>query len=300
MPSFSTQPPRSLAVFAVAALVSTSALADENLFGHVKGAETLPEGSWEAYQTFTDRSDKGLGDYQALDSVTEIEYGVSNRFTVNGGIKLMSIDTSGIVVDGYLPADRDFTLKFSGIELGAKYNFLSPALDDFGLSGYWSLDYLTIDPHSGQDKRTISLESMLLAQKYFLEGQLIWVGNTALEATYAKRDKIDDLPAGFEWPTDPEMEIELKLGTGLSYRFTSGWFAGVEALYETEFETEVGQERWTVFAGPNLHYASENWWATLNWFAQLRGGGELVQPSDDLHLIEKTKHEVRLKLGYNF
>ena len=283
-----------------ATLLAAPAMADENLFGHVKGAETLPEGTWEGYQILTDRSDKGLGDYQALDAVTEIEYGVSNRFTVSGGLKLMSIDTSGLLVDGYLPADRNFTLKFSGLEFSAKYNFLSPALDDFGLSGYWSLDYLTVDPHSGQDKRTISFESMLLAQKYFLEGQLVWVGNTALEATHAKRAEIDNLPAGFEWPTDPEMEIEFKLGTGLSYRFATGWFAGFEALYETEFETEVGQERWSVFAGPNIHYASTTWWATLNWFEQLRGGGELIQADDDLHLIEKTEREVRLKLGYNF
>jgi len=212
----------------------------------------------------------------------------------------MALDTQGIVVDGYLPEDREFGLRFSGLELSAKYNFLSPALDDFGLSGYWSFDYLTIDPHSGQDKTTASIESWLIAQKYFLEGQLIWVGNLAMEGTYAKRDPIADLPDDFEWPTDPEMEIEFKLGTGLSYRVAPGWFVGAEALYETEFETEVGQERWSLFAGPSLHYASAKWWLTLTWFEQLQGGGELIQETDDLHLIEKTQSEWRLKLGYNF
>ena len=33
--------------------------ADENLFGYVKGSETLPKGAWELYQFFTVRSDKG-------------------------------------------------------------------------------------------------------------------------------------------------------------------------------------------------------------------------------------------------
>jgi len=285
-----------LAGLALSAPVS----ADENLLGYVKGAETLPEGTWEGYQIFTARNDKGVGKYHAIDSVTELEYGVTPRFTVNGALKLLSVDTEGILVDAYIPEDRDINWKFSGIELGAKYNFLSPALDDFGLSGYWEFDYGTLDPHSGQDKKTVSLASVLAAQKYFLEGQLIWVGNLGFEGTYAKRDSIDNLPEGFEWPTDPEMELELSAGTGLTYRFAPGWFVGAEALYETEFETEVGQERWSVFAGPTLHYASTRWWATLTWFKQIRGGGELLQENDDLHLIEKTEYEVRLKLGYNF
>jgi hypothetical protein len=303
---------RLLPLAAAIAAVAMPVLADENLFGYVKGSETLPEGAWEGYQTFTQRKDKGTqrgnpdranagsGKYEALDSTTEIEYGVTNKFTVSGGIKAMSIDVEGYQIDGYLPGDRKFDFKFSGFEASMKYNFLSPALDDFGLSGYWSLDYLTVDPHSGRDKKTVSIESMLLAQKYFLEGQLIWVGNLGMEGTYAKRDEIDDLPEDFEWPTDPEMEIEFKIGTGLSYRFAPGWFAGAETMYETEFETEVGQERWSVFAGPNMHYASEKWWATLTWFKQIDGGGELIDEGDELHLIEKTKHEVRLKLGYNF
>lgn len=283
--------------------------ADENLLGYVKGAETLPENTWEGYQIFTQRDDKGYGKYTAIDSVTEIEYGVTNQFTVNTAIKAMTLDTSGLLVEGYLPREQDMGWKLSGVEVGAKYNFLSPALDDFGLSGYWELSYGTVDPHSGQDKKTISIESLLITQKYFLEGQLIWAGNLGLEATYAKRKQIQNLPAGFEWPTDPEMEIELLLGTGLSYRFAPRWFVGIEAMYETEFETEVGQERWSVFAGPSLHYGSSQWWATLTWFKQLEGGGELLEPfgtatpvapDDDLHLIEKTKTEIRLKLGYNF
>jgi hypothetical protein len=98
------------------------------------------------------------------------------------------------------------------------------------------------------------------------------------------------------------MEIELKLGTGLTYRFAPKWYIGAEALYETEFETEVGQERWSWHAGPSLHYADRAWWATLTWMPQLRGGGETYpgQTDTDLHLIEKTKQELRVKVGYNF
>ncbi len=287
-------------VTATALLIAGQGQADESLLGHVEGSETLPAGSWELDQTLNSRRDKGVGHYRALDSTTEIEYGVTSRLSVSGAVKAMSIDTRGILIDGYVPGDRDFGLKLAGAEAELKYNFLSPALDDFGLSGAWSLDYLRIDPHSGQDKKVVSLDSRLLAQKYFLQGQLVWVGNLGMEATYARREPIDNLPEGFDWPTNPEMEIELALGTGVSYRFAPSWFVGLETRYETEFETDIGQERWTVFAGPTLHYASRGWWATLNWFRQLDGGGEVASPGDDLHLVEKTRQELMLVIGFDF
>jgi hypothetical protein len=287
--------------------VSHVAHADESLLGYIKGAETLPKGSWELDQTFTYRDDKGAGDYSAWDSKTEIEYGVTDRFTAAAYLKMQSIDMSGIVVDGYLPGDEDYGLRPSGVEASFKYMFLSPAKDDFGLAGYLSLGYDWLDKHSGQDKDKYSMELELLAQKYFMEGQLIWAANIGTEAAYAKRDglsasRMASLPADYDWPTDAEMEIEMRAGTGLSYRFAPNWFVGAETLYETEFETEVGQERWSWFAGPSLHYAGQDWWATVTWFKQIKGGGEQFaeQDDNDLHLIEKTKQEIRVKFGIEF
>lgn len=287
----------------VAALaLSLPALADENLFGYVKGSETLPQGAYELYQFATVRSDKGAGHYRATDYKTELEYGLSNRLTVSGSLKAMSINTSGLLINGYMPGDREFGLKFSGFDLGMKYNFLSPAKDDVGLSGTVELTRNTVDPHSGRDKDATKLELGVQAQKYFAEGQVVWVGNGAMEATHAQRKAIANLPEDFEWSTDPEMEVELKFGTGLSYRFAPGWFIGAETQWEAEYETEVGRERWSAFAGPTLHYGSERWWATLTWFKQIQGGGEKYdgQTDTDLHLIEKTKNELRLKIGLNF
>ncbi|MCC2617741.1 hypothetical protein LJ739_15925 [Aestuariibacter halophilus] len=293
------------AAFFTAAFVASlpaTGIAAENMFGVVKGAETLPQDAMEIYQKVNRRSDKGQGDYTAYDFVTEVEYGVSNRFSAAAGLKMMRLDTQGLIIDGYLPKANDIGLKLSGIEFSGKYMFLSPAKDDIGLSMYMSANYDWIDPHSGQDKDTLSFETELLTQKYFLEGELIWATNLGLEATYADRAAIDDLPEGFEWPTDPEMELELKFGTAMTYRVAPKWFVGVEAFYETEFETEVGQERWSVFAGPSIHYGSATWWGTLAFLTQLEGGGEQYANQSDtsLHLIEKTKQELRLAVGFNF
>ncbi len=291
-----------LGVFMAPLMSLNSAMADESLLGKVKGAETMPEGTWEFDQTLTYREGKGDGHYEAWNTKTEIEYGVTNRLTAAVSLKGQSIDMSGLLVDGYLPGDEDYGWRASGFEADLKYNFLSPALDDFGLSGYLALDHNWLDPHSGKDKDTTSLEMQLLMQKYFFDGQLIWAGNVGTEFTYAKRDNINNLPAGFEWPTDPEMELELMFGTGVSYRFANNWFIGAEVLYETEFETEVGQERYSWQAGPSIHYGGNAFWATFSWLPQIYGGGEQFASQDDtdLHLIEKTKNEFVFKFGVDF
>jgi len=283
-------------------VLGSAAHADENLFGYIKGSETLPKGAFEIYQFATYRSDKGTGNYRAIDFKTEAEYGFTNRFTGSLGLKALSLNTSDIWINGYLPGDKKFGLKASGIEGALKYNFLSAAKDDIGLSMTAELNYDWVDTHSGQDKKKVEFELGLQLQKLFAEGQVNWVNNVGLETTYARREPIENLPAGFEWSTDPEMEIGLKLGTGVMYRFAPNWSVGAEALFQTEFETEVGQERWTLFAGPTLHYGDKNWWATVTWMPQIRGGGEQYDGQTDskYHLIEKTKTETRLKVGFNF
>ncbi|MDG0818182.1 DUF6662 family protein [Bdellovibrio svalbardensis] len=288
------------AVMAVC-LTTGLAQADENLFGYIRGAETLPQGSWDLYQVLTSRTDKGKGTYSALDSKTEIEYGATNSLSISGALMMQSIYSSGITVDAYIPKDINSGMSPSGLEFSAKYNFLSPAKDDVGFSTYFALLHSWRDKHSGQDKDSTSAELEFILQKYFLEGELIWVLNTGMESTYAQRYYIPDLDPGFEWPTHPEMEIALNAGMGLSYRFMPNWFVGAELSYETEYETEVGQERWSTFAGPNLHYATAGWWTTLTWFPQIQGAPAYDGQQDaNLHLIEKTKQEVRFKVGINF
>ena len=126
--------------------------------------------------------------------------------------------------------------------------------------------------------------------------------NTINSVKMVTRKPIDGLPPDFEWPTTPEMEIEVTASAGITYRFAENWFIGGEIFYQTEHETVVGQERWSIQAGPTLHYGGQKWWATLTWLPQIRGGGLMYpgQTDTDLHLIEKTKQEVRLKIGFNF
>lgn len=277
------------------------AFADENLFGYVKGVETLPYGAFELYQVITTRDDKGKGTYHAVDYETELEYGVTDRLSASAALQMQSVHVTGLVINGYVPKDHSSGLQPSGVEAEFKYNFLSPVKEPVGLSTNLAFEYAWLDKHSGQAKQTRSMKLALLLQKNFLDDQLVWVTNFSMESTYAKRKVINDLPATVEWSTTAEIEIEPSVGTGINYRFFPGWFAGVEGIYETEFETEVDRERFSLFVGPSLHYASQSWWATLTYLKQISGGGERYdEQTQNLHLIEKTTTEARLKVGFNF
>ena len=299
-------------------LVAAPASADENLFGYVAGAEPTPKGHQETYFWLTRRADKGAGTYSAYDLKLEYERGVTDNLATAFYLKGQTINTSGIRIDGYIPADNKYGMRPSGVEASLKYAFLRPALDDIGLAAYFSASYDWRDPHSGQDKDKYTFESKLLMQKYLLDGQVVLAANLGLETTYAKRAPIATLPINdatgepLEWPTTPEMEIGVIAAFGATYRFAPNWYVGAEALYDTEFETQVGTERWSWQLGPTLHYGARSWWATLTWMQQVKGGGTTFGPvsfngvrypgQDDsgLHLIEKTKSEIRLKVGFNF
>ena len=281
--------------------LSQSAYSDEGLFGYVKGAEPLPKGALDFEQWFTWRGGKDLGSYNALDTKTELEYGITDRFAASIAMCGLGINSSGLMIDAYIPGDKKYPWRPDGVEAAVKYNYLTPALDDFGLAQYTSLSYFWYDVNSGYRKNVYAFETFLLAQKYFLDGQLVWAGNLGIEADSATRQPIQGLPEDFEWPLTPEMEIAITISTGLTYRIFSNWFVGAEIFYQTEHETVVGQERWSLQAGPTIHYAAKDWWATLTWMPQLVGGGTpFPGQTYNQQLIEKTSQEIRFKIGINF
>ena len=331
--------PAAIALAAALCLPAPGAFAQ---FIALTSAETRPEGSGKVQQTITRRADKGRGEYTAWDFGTSFEYGVANNFTVGGGLRFQSIETSGLLVPGYLPGDESYSFKFAGFDISGKHKFLNTAEDFIGLAAFWKAQHDTLDKHSGLGKKVYALETGIALQKYLMEGQLTWRANFAVKGIHATRDDVanDFYPDGgqrsanirhngrpatlvfehddgdcdpegesfidgdpqacFEWPNFPEMELELKFATGVSFRFMNNWYLSLEALYEEEYETEVNRERYSLFAGPGLHFEGRAFSFSVGYLQQLNGGGEKIDPADDLHYIEKTDNEIRIKLAYNF
>ncbi len=262
---------------------AASIRADENLFGYVSGAETLPKGHYDLYQTTTARSGKDAGYYRGWDFETEAEYGVTDQFQVSGTIVQHYFNIKN--VPGLDNQDR---YQFGGVELAAKYRFTSVFKDGYGLALRPEIGFMRYDDVAGILQRMIYVAPTLLYQKNFLDDTLVFAANGGVQLAWGKK------PA-----EEYEHELSLKAGAGLSYRFASNWFAGIETHGVSEYPMFNQYEHTVVFAGPSLHYAARRWWATLSWAYQV-WGNEVSPTVHNMAFAEETRNEFRLKLGFNF
>ena len=292
-------PTRSLyaAALALGFLASQStpnAHADENLFGYVYGAETMPKGHWEVYNWATGRFGKGAGTYRALDLLQEFEYGVTDRLQASLYLaeRAHKIRGAAPVEDGVAEYPDRSSFEFQGVQLATKYMVFSPFKNRVGLALYGETGYSRIDKISGQRQDAYFFEGKIILQKNFLDDTVVWSTNITGEYEIDK--------AGGEREYDSEIEFEVT--TGVAYRIAPKWWLGIEARMHSEFPNSDfrGWEHYAIFAGPTIHYGTEKWWATLTWLPQITGWPNDAARSNNLHLGEHERNEVRLKVGLNF
>jgi len=290
--------PRLTALALSALFLASPAMADENLFGYVYGAETLPAGGNEAYVWWTQRSGKGEGSYVARDLQLEFEHGWTDRFQTSFYLTASSYDWSGGAVEEHHEEDEpeeedeealDRGLRFNGSKVAFKWNLNSPYKDGYGLALYLEPGFSRYEKISGEREDEYELEGKVILQKNFRDDQIITSYNLTVAPEWEKE-------SDGEW----EKELEVEVTAGASYRFAPNWYAGLEARVHTEHPDFGAREHWALFAGPSLHYGGRTWWGTLTWLPQVKGAPVDADRSTRLHLDEHEKSEVRFKLGYNF
>lgn len=280
----------------VVAALAAPARGDENLLGYVYGAETLPQGKWEAYQWVTLRTGKAAGTYRAFDLRTEIETGLTDRLQA-----AIYLNARANHIDG-VPGleDRD-SFAFQGASAEFKYRLKSPYIDGYGLALYVEPGYNRIDKIGGEVEEEIELETKLIFQKNFLEDTLIWSLNYTLEPEWAiggGEDEEEHEGEAVEEEHEARKELAEELSTGVSYRVAARWFVGTELRLHSEWPDMSQREHLAAFLGPTLHYGGERFWWTATVLPQIWGW-----PDDevtDLQLDEHERLEVRFKLGVNF
>ena len=135
---------------------------DEQLFGFVRGAETLPAHRLEVYQFVTLGEGKSEGTYYGTHFETEAEYGLTDQFQASLSLIQHYFYNKG--VDGDRDAlDNTNAYRFGGFEGSAKYRLLSPFKDPIGVAlrvegGYYgtmkSVD--SINTNATSNPRSIS------------------------------------------------------------------------------------------------------------------------------------------------
>jgi hypothetical protein len=276
---------KSVLLGTVALGVALAANADEQLWGFVRGAETLPKGRAEAYQFITYRAGKDSGSYHSFDFDTEIEYGFTDKFQASFAVVNHYNYNQG--VDGL---DDSNKYNFGGVESSVKYRLLSPFKDVIGLALRLEGGYLVHDEVGGLDQKEWYVAPEIDLQKNFFDDTLVTVLNLGAEWAWGKQ------PAE-EYPR----EVSLQGGVGVAYRFAPNWFVGVEGKARSEYPLfDLNRfEHLVVNVGPSLHYSSKNWWVTLTWVNQV-WGDEVDPTTSGKAYAEEVDNQVRLKIGFNF
>jgi hypothetical protein len=279
----------SLAVATVFSFCVCLARADEQLFGFVRGAETLPARHSEVYQFFTLHEGKSEGTYYAADFETEYEYGFTDHFQASVALDQHYFYNQDVNGERDALDDKN-NYRFGGVEASAKYRLLSPFKDPLGLALRLEAGYLINDEVDGLRQHDRYLKPEIDLQKDFLDDRVICAFDLGAEWAWGKQ------PAE-QYPR----ELALEGAVGVAYRFAPNWYAGAEIHTRWEyplFDFDNFEHR-VFYAGPSIHYSQKNWWVTLTWNYQVYGKG-VDEPNDGRTFAEETRQVVRLKVGFNF
>ena len=273
-----------IATVTLGAMISTG-VADEHLFGYVRGAETLPKGHADVYQFATLRTGKSSGTYNGWDFDTEAEYGITDKFQIGLAVVQHYFD-----IDDVPELDNGSFYKFGGVELTGKYRFKSVFKDGYGLAYRQEIAFLRNDDVAGIIQKEFDFAPELIYQKNFLDDTLIFAANLGVKLAWGKK------PA-----EEYDHEFTIQEGVGLSYRFAPNWFFGPEMHIRSEYPNfDLSfHEHTALFVGPALHYGARRWWATFSYAHQAWGEG-VDEPSRGKTFAEEARHEFRLKVGFNF
>ncbi len=146
--------------------------ADEQLWGFVRGAETLPAKRAEFYQFFVLHEGKAEGTYYGSDFESEFEYGFIDRFQASIAVEQHYFYNKGVDGDRDALNDTD-AYRFGGVKVSGKYRLLSPFKDPIGLALRLESGYLWNDEVDGLPQSEFFLKPEIDFQKDFRDDTII-------------------------------------------------------------------------------------------------------------------------------
>jgi hypothetical protein len=258
----------------VGGLFSVHTRADERRFSYTYEPETTPAGAMELENWVTLRAGRGESvgqkNFNQWDLRQEIEYGVTDRYTV--GLYLNESAQSYRDPGGANHSEFDW----QGVSIENRYNLLNPAEHAIGLTLYLEGTY------SGEEAALE--EKIIIGQRY---GDWKWALNLSHETGWE-----DNLR---------KREGELGASFGLARDLGKNWSLGLEARNITLLPEYEEFESSAVYVGPVLSYRQERWWAALAVMPQVygwnNGGGD---GNPHLELTDNERLNVRFLVGLNF
>jgi len=292
-----------LCTLVLTGLWQPSAKADEPLFGFTYTTDTQPKGKFELEQWSTTRFTKGYGSFWLQDNLTEVSYGVTDRFQFslqsdyastsafqNGPFRATT-PPEPFSFDVPLPDARYARTRFISVSGEGIFRMLSPYTHPVGLALYFEP---TFGPGFSEP------EGRVILQKDFRDDRLVLGFNFTYAPEYRRLQ-----------PNTKCLclsETDINFDSGVSYRFHRNWSAAFEFFNERElaslnFTNLINS---AYYLGPTVHYANQNFFVTVTFAEQMPWAtvhsntlpGAIVNGYDFDNDFEK--YRVRIKFGWNF
>ncbi len=250
-------------------LAQVPALAGEGSFGWIYTLDLQPKGTLEFEQRLQLNRGQAQGKYDLWQARTELEYGLTDDIQIAGYINTSYVSANQNYPDG---STAGWLVPNAGTSPYSKGR-----VDGVSLEGIWRLTNPVVDPigvglygevTSGPVKDEI--ETRLLLQSNFLDDRLVLASNLHYAVEKVK------------WDVEVGHESMIDLLIGASYRVANNWTAGLEYRFHNDFDgySLKSQTQRGHFFGPNVHYATKEWWVTAAWRYQPKGYSTCWAPGD--------------------
>lgn len=227
--------PRPAALAAAVVIGSTTiALADARPFTFVYDAYPHgPQGfEYEQYVTYKTAKEADAN-FNRFEFRHEFEFGLAENFDLAVYVANWSYEDS----------DERSSAEYDSASLETIFYVTDPVTDGVGIGLYNEIG-------GGPDE--IEFEQKLIVHKD--------VGPWTLAYNLVIETELEDV---FEKDEETEVDGVLGHAFGVSYALSDRWRVGAEATVESEYERWSHFEGWHAYAGPNVSYQSDRWYATV-------------------------------------
>ena len=268
------------------ALADTLKFDTEHLFGFLTGTDIGEVGEKEIESETTGQFNKRAGSYAALSQMIALEYTPTQNLRLEMGAILGYHAVSGVA--GLEDLRRG---AFQGLSFEVRYRLLDRERSAFGLTILAQPHWGRIDETSGQSANQYGTGFAILFDKELIQNRVVAALNLLYEPT-ATQSRITGA-----WSRDATAGIS----TALMIQVYPGVLIGAEARYLRAHDS-FGSDNFAghaLFFGPNVYIKpSERWRITAAWSSQVTG--KSVDTPASLDLTNFTRHQVKLRIGYQF
>jgi hypothetical protein len=258
----------------------------EYLFGFLTGTDVGEVGEKELESTTVGRFSKRTGSYRALSQTLSLEYVPIENLRLEIGAIAGYHSISGVT-----DLDDIRRASFQGLSLEIRYRLLARERTGLGLTLLAEPHWGRVDEASGQPVSQYGADLGLLIDKELIPNRVVAAFNVLYTPEIAQSRRTG------EW----SREANFGVGAGVMAQIRPGLLVGVETRYLRAYES-LGPHDFAghaLFVGPNLFFRpAERWRVTATWAIQV--AGKAADDSGSLDLTNFERHQVRLRIGYEF